>query len=274
MRGIRSRFLERANRIANGHRTMPEPRNLRKDEPHPVARLPTVAQVRKRFLVCAPAVLRANESLEVEGGTHGAKPYSPSTLANTKSKAHRASKTVPLRSEPDARTTNFSESGAADSLSPSRRATAVTEAETCRAVPRKNSTLLVRGLSAVTMLSIPYAFVVGCGSSSQEAPPNTTAQAESKGAGGHHHLPPPEAFDACKGKAVDDACSIQMADREISGKCASPPPGSSQTTPACRPEGGPRHRGGHHGPPPEKVSPRATARRPATNAVSSSRKAR
>lgn len=120
-------------------------------------------------------------------------------------------------------------------------------------VPRRNSALLVRGLAAATMLGLPYAFVVGCGSSSQEPPPNTTAQAESTGAGGHHHLPPPEAFDACKGKVIDDACSVQMADREITGKCASPPPGSAQTTPACRPEGGARHRGGHHGPPPEKV---------------------
>ena len=104
------------------------------------------------------------------------------------------------------------------------------------------------GLASSALIA---ALIVACGSG-QEAPPNTSAQAETTSGGEHHHLPPPAAFDACKGKAVDEACTVQLNDREITGKCAAPPPGSSQSAPACRPEGGAHHRG-HHGPPPETV---------------------
>ena len=107
-------------------------------------------------------------------------------------------------------------------------------------------------------LGAMYAFVAGCGSGNQESPPSTQAQAQTTapgesapGAGGmhHRHMPPPAAFDACKSKAVGDACTVSLHDREINGKCESPPPGSEQAGPACRPEGM-RHR---HGPPPEAV---------------------
>lgn len=109
------------------------------------------------------------------------------------------------------------------------------------------------GLGIAAVLVAMHALVTGCGGS-QETPPNTSAQAETARSpdGHHHHMPPPEAFEACKGKAIDEACNVQLHDREIVGKCAAPPPGAAQSTPACRPEGGPRHRK-HHGPPPEIV---------------------
>jgi hypothetical protein len=117
-------------------------------------------------------------------------------------------------------------------------------------IARQTSTSFALRLAAGSLLACAVAS--GCGGSSA-TPPGTSAQAESTGASGeHHHMPPPAAFDACKGRAVDEACTVQLPDREITGKCAEPPPGSSQNAPACRPEGGPRHRG-HHGPPPEKV---------------------
>jgi hypothetical protein len=108
------------------------------------------------------------------------------------------------------------------------------------------------------LVTIAHAFVAGCGST-QEAPPSTATQGQAEstspepsGGGGprHHHLPPPAAFEACKDKAVGTACTVQMHDTEINGTCAAPPPGSAQSTPACRPVGGPRH---HHAPPPEAV---------------------
>lgn len=41
-----------------------------------------------------------------------------------------------------------------------------------------------------------------------------------------HHGPPPEAFDACTGKAVGNACSVTFHDKSLAGKCVPrrPPP--------------------------------------------------
>jgi hypothetical protein len=123
---------------------------------------------------------------------------------------------------------------------------------------RRTRSPLAFGFAAVGVVTAAYAvaLVAGCGSG-QEAPPSTATQAQAEGAtpgagGAHHrHMPPPAAFDACKDKAVGAACTVTLHDDEIAGKCEAPPEGSSQTTPACRPEGGPRHR--PHGPPPEIV---------------------
>ncbi|MDB5220404.1 MAG: hypothetical protein JWO86_8331 [Myxococcaceae bacterium] len=117
------------------------------------------------------------------------------------------------------------------------------------------------GLAVAGIVTASYAFISGCGAG-QEAPPNTPAQTgaqaesvapdDAGGPGSHHHrLPPPAAFEACRAKGAGDACTVDMQDREVSGKCAAPPPGSSQTTLACRPEGGPRHK--TQGPRPEIV---------------------
>src|SRR5262249_30135622 len=100
-----------------------------------------------------------------------------------------------------------------------------------------------------------HALVSGCGSGTQENPPSTQAQAQSGDTAAprgehHHHTPRPAACDACKDKAVGDACTVPWKDGEINGKCETPPPGSSQSGPACRPEG---MRGRPHGPPPEIV---------------------
>jgi hypothetical protein len=122
---------------------------------------------------------------------------------------------------------------------------------------RRTRSSFALGLAAVGAVGATYAFVAGCGSG-QEAPPNTPgqsqAQAESATAadGSHHrHMPPPAAFEACKAKAAGDACTVEIHDNEISGKCTAPPPGASQSDLACRPEGGPRHKPG--GPRPEIV---------------------
>jgi hypothetical protein len=97
-----------------------------------------------------------------------------------------------------------------------------------------------------------HALLAGCASSSQP-PPGTEAQARSAApaeSGGRRHGPPPAAFDACKGKPVGEACTVQWHDGEIHGKCETPPPGAPQSGSVCRPEGKHPH---HHGPPPEKV---------------------
>ena len=114
---------------------------------------------------------------------------------------------------------------------------------------------------ALTLGGAALAHLAGCGSGTSATPPATpTAQAEGDlSATGdvasdgkrHHRPPPPAAFDACKDKAVGAECTATLRDREIHGKCETPPAGSPQSGPACRPEGGARGR--HHGPPPEKV---------------------
>ena len=115
---------------------------------------------------------------------------------------------------------------------------------------------LAAGGIALGALGAMYAFVAGCGSGNQDTPPASAAQAQTAGDDGtpggmhHRHKPPPAAFDACKAKAVGDACTVSMHDREINGKCESPPAGSDQAGPACRPEGWSQR---HHGPPPEIV---------------------
>jgi hypothetical protein len=44
--------------------------------------------------------------------------------------------------------------------------------------------------------------------------------------------PPPAAFEACKGKQVEDACQVTFGQRTLNGKCAAGPEGRL----ACRPE--------------------------------------
>jgi hypothetical protein len=115
-------------------------------------------------------------------------------------------------------------------------------------------------VAALGLGSLAAVHVAGCGSTPQtpQTPPGTEAQGDNSATGDptgdgrrHHRLPPPAAFDACKDKAVGAECSATLPHGEIHGKCETPPPGSSQAGPACRPEGGPGGR--HHGPPPEVV---------------------
>jgi hypothetical protein len=53
-----------------------------------------------------------------------------------------------------------------------------------------------------------------------------------------HRRPPPEAFDACKDRKADDACTVTFHEHTITGKCAATPEG----TLACRPDRPPRQR--------------------------------
>jgi hypothetical protein len=50
----------------------------------------------------------------------------------------------------------------------------------------------------------------------------------------HKHELPPAAFDACQGKGVGDACTVQFRDKQIEAKCAAAPDGRL----ACRPARG------------------------------------
>ncbi len=59
------RLSQIADRVRLGHGTAAEPGDLRKDEPHPMTGLASVAQLRDRPLVRAAAVLSSDETLEV-----------------------------------------------------------------------------------------------------------------------------------------------------------------------------------------------------------------
>jgi hypothetical protein len=65
------------------------------------------------------------------------------------------------------------------------------------------------------------------------------------------HGPPPEAFDACQSKSVGDVCSVKFGDKDISGKCVSPPAGASDTRIVCRPDNMPDRP--PPGPPPQEA---------------------
>jgi hypothetical protein len=54
--------------------------------------------------------------------------------------------------------------------------------------------------------------------------------------GHQHRRPPPAAFDACKDKKADDACTVTFHEHTMNGKCAATPEG----TLACRPDRPPR----------------------------------
>jgi spore coat protein H len=115
--------------------------------------------------------------------------------------------------------------------------------------------------AALALGGIAVLHVAGCGSSAATTPPSAAAsqgQGDTSAPGDvgmdgkrHRRPPPPEAFAACKDKAIGADCTATMHDRELHGKCEAPPEGSPQSGPACRPEGGPHGR--HHGPPPEIV---------------------
>ena len=68
MRKISLRLSQIADRVRLGHRTAPEPCDLREDEPHPMTGLAPISQLRDRPLVRAAAVLRPDETLEIHAG--------------------------------------------------------------------------------------------------------------------------------------------------------------------------------------------------------------
>jgi hypothetical protein len=47
-----------------------------------------------------------------------------------------------------------------------------------------------------------------------------------------HPGPPPEAFTACEGKAVGDACTVSLHGTDLAGTCSTPPGNQGL---ACRP---------------------------------------
>ena len=51
---------------------------------------------------------------------------------------------------------------------------------------------------------------------------------------GKKHELPPAAYEACAGKAVGDACTVQFGDKQIEAKCAAAPDGRL----ACHPQRG------------------------------------
>lgn len=76
--------------------------------------------------------------------------------------------------------------------------------------------------------------VSACKSHSSDEDADSTEQpVASAEPGGHHkHELPPAAFDACKGKGVGDACTVQFKDKQFEAKCAAVPDGRL----ACRRE--------------------------------------
>ncbi len=54
-----------ADRVRLGHGAAPQARDLREDEPHPMAGLAAVPELGDRVLVCATTLLRSDETLEI-----------------------------------------------------------------------------------------------------------------------------------------------------------------------------------------------------------------
>lgn len=66
----------------------------------------------------------------------------------------------------------------------------------------------------------------------EEAPAADSAEPLASGEHKGKRELPPAAFDACQGKGVGDACSVQFGGRSIEAKCAAAPDGRL----ACRSE--------------------------------------
>lgn len=62
---------------------------------------------------------------------------------------------------------------------------------------------------------------------------NVSAYSEEE-RGGKRKGPPPEAIEACEGKEVDSACTVDTPEGELEGTCKASPKGDMQ---ACVPEG-------------------------------------
>ena len=119
--------------------------------------------------------------------------------------------------------------------------------------------------------------LAACTGATATSDPQTQSQAQSatpaEGSGGegkhppprHHHGPPPEALEACRSKAVGDACTVTFGKESLAGKCVTPPappsgaPDGASAPVVCRPDKMPEHGPGGgpggrpHGPPPEEV---------------------
>jgi hypothetical protein len=65
---VRPGFFEGRKRELPGHMTVSETLNLRKDEPHPMARLASIAQFGTHLII--DRILRVHETLEIVGIFH------------------------------------------------------------------------------------------------------------------------------------------------------------------------------------------------------------
>jgi hypothetical protein len=84
----------------------------------------------------------------------------------------------------------------------------------------------MKELAVNLIATLAFPIMLAAGAATADAPPE-----------GHpHRRPPPEAFEACKDKKVEDACSVTFREHTITGKCAATPEG----TLVCRPERPPR----------------------------------
>lgn len=112
--------------------------------------------------------------------------------------------------------------------------------------------------------------LAACTGATATSDPQTQTQAQSampaEGEGKHppprhHHGPPPEALEACRSKAVGDACTVTLGKESLAGECVTPPappsgaPDGASAPVVCRPDKMPEHGPGGrpHGPPPEEV---------------------
>ena len=90
----------------------------------------------------------------------------------------------------------------------------------------------VRSGAIALFASLALLSVAACKSEKSDEPAvDSTTQPVSSGESGHHkHEVPPAAFDACQGKGLGDACTVQFKDKQFEAKCAAVPDGRL----ACR----------------------------------------
>jgi len=76
--------------------------------------------------------------------------------------------------------------------------------------------------SGVWLISAAVLVSIGCNKSENRDEPASVDSTGEAVKGGEHkpHEVPQAALDACQGKAVGDACTVQFHDKSIDAKCA------------------------------------------------------
>jgi hypothetical protein len=84
----------------------------------------------------------------------------------------------------------------------------------------------MKDLAVNLIATVAFPIMLAAGVASADPPPE----------GRPHRRPPPEAFEACKDRKADDACSVTFHEHTLTGKCAATPEGPL----VCRPDRPPR----------------------------------
>lgn len=97
-------------------------------------------------------------------------------------------------------------------------------------------------MKSLTNVAFLASSLLSVGSMACESPEQEEAAETRQELKGPRREPPAEAFDACNGKKEGDSCTVKHGDREMAGKCGSPPKGATDQRLMCRlqrPEGPP-----------------------------------